>query len=330
MNTTLRRTCTAFLVTFGCFLAATARADVLHGVGNIGDGGGTASPLKYPGMLVSERGINFGGPTFPYVFAQIGASSSSVLNPGNQVDQLVGQVQTGNVTLALMSIGDNDWFPVAQDIATGALSGPALTSFQNLVVGNIESAVTQVLNAGGEVVLGGFSNITDSPAAAAIYANPTFRANLEGALSAADDQLIAFAAANGIPFIDFFGLEKMVYDSGSFVVGGVNINLHTVGPDPHNFFQDSLNAGTVIRGEIANLWLQAMNEGYGTNLPLMSDLEILTLAGIGNEFVGESFAPATSFGDFVEYVPEPSGLALLGAALATLALVRARRFRRWS
>jgi hypothetical protein len=297
---------------------AMARADVLHGVGNIGDGGANAAGLKYPVMLATERGINF-GPGYSYVFAQGGGqTSSTVLQPGGQVDQLVSAVQAGDVTLALMSIGDNDWFPVASSIANGSLSGVPLQNFQNSVVNNITTAVNSVLAAGGSVVLGGFSNITDSPAAAAIYANPVARANLENALSSANNQLSAYAASVGIPYIDFFGLEKTVFDSGSFVVGGVNIALHTTGPDPHNFFQDSVNAGTVIRGEIANLWLQGMNEGYGTNIPLLSDQEILALAGIGNEFVAETFAPATNFSDYTEFVPEPSSVMLLAIGLVGL------------
>ena len=308
-----------------CLSGTAASADVLHGVGNIGDGGATASGLKYPVMLATERGLNF-GPGYSYVFAQGGGeTSSSVLDPGGQVDQLVAAVQAGDVTLALMSIGDNDWLGVAGSIADGSLSGVALQNGVNSLVNNITTAVNSVLAAGGSVVLGGFSNITDSPAAAAIYANPVARANLENALSAADNQLIAYAASVGIPFIDFFGLEKAVYDSGSFVVGGVNINLHTTGPDPHNFFQDSVNAGTVIRGEVANLWLQGINEGYGTSIPLLTDQEILNLAGIGNEFVAETFAPATNFGDYTVVVPEPSGMTLLAIGLLALAWRGLRR-----
>jgi hypothetical protein len=307
-------------------MIANVQADILHGLGNIGDGGASnPAGLKFPGIMASQRGLNFGGPTLPYNFAAIGSTSTSVLASGGQVAQLAAQVSAGNVTLALMSIGDNDWFPNATNIATGALSGAALASFEAGVVSRIETGVNTVLAAGGHVVMGGFSNIVDSPAAAAIAANPVYKANLEGALAATDTQLRNFALANNIPFIDFFALEKMVYDSGHFEVGGVNISLTTVGPDPHNFFQDSLNAGVVIRAEIANLWLQAMNEAYGTTIPLLSDLEILTLAGIGNEYVHETFAPATNFAAFVA-VPEPSGWLL--AALALPILLRARTLRR--
>ena len=301
------------------FVGARARADVLHGVGNIGDGGANAAGLKYPVMLATERGINF-GPGYSYVFAQAGGqTSATVLQPGGQVDQLVSAVQAGDVTLALMSIGDNDWFPVASSIANGSLSGVPLQNFQNSVVNNITTAVNSVLAAGGNVVLGGFSNITDSPAAAAIYANPVARANLENALSGADNQLAAYAASVGIPVHRLFRTWKRPSTTPEVLcVGGVNIALHATGPDPHNFFQDSVNAGTVIRGEIANLWLQGMNEGYGTNIPLLTDQEILTLAGIGNEFVAETFAPATNFSDYTEFVPEPSSVTLLAIGLIGL------------
>ncbi len=181
-----------------------------------------------------------------------------------------------------------------------------------------------VTAAGASVVLGSFSNITDTPAAAEAYANPVYRANLEVALSAADDQLRDFAVSQGIPFIDFFALEKMVYDSGSFVIGGVPISLTTVGPDPHNFFQDGLNAGLAIRGEVTNLWLQAINQGYGTDIPLLSDLEILTLAGLQNEYQAETFGNVTNFSAFVT-VPEPSTFALAAMLLAAIVVQGRRR-----
>jgi hypothetical protein len=302
---------------------------VLHGVGNIGDSGANNQPLRYPAMLQDLRGFNWGGVGMPFNHAASGANSSNVLTLGGAVDQLAGQVAAGDVTLALMSVGDNDWFPVVNSIATGALSGPALTAFENNLVANIETGVNRVLAAGGSVVLGGFSNIVDSPALASIAANAIAKGRVEGALAAADNQLIAYAAANGIPFIDFFNLEKSVYDSGSFVVGGVNINLHTFGPDPHNFFQSTVDAGVVIRAEIANLWIQGINEAHGTGIPLLSDLEILTLAGLQNEYVHETFSTATNFSDFTEFTPapEPSSFLLVAIGASLVALFRRRMTR---
>ena len=292
---------------------------MLHGVGVIGDGGASgATTGKYPGMLSSLRNINFGGPSLTYNLATSGATSSQVIAPGNQVSQLVTQVQNGNVTLAYVAIGENDIFSIRTSIANGSLSGAALLSAENTLASNIESGVSSLLNSGGRVVLGGISDIVYAPIAASILADPIQKGRLEDALSAVNSQLIGFSAQKGIPFINFFGLEKQVYESGHFVIGGVNISLTTFGADPHNFFQDQFNAGIAIRGEIANLWLQATNMGYGTNVPLLTDQEILTLAGIGNEFQHETFLGAVPLAQFVINVPEPSSWLLLAVGLGAL------------
>lgn len=307
-------------------LGLTARASLIDGVGAIGDGGASGSSTgKYPGMLQATRGLNFGGPTTPYNFATVGATSTTVLNPGGQVAQLAAQVQSGNVTFAFMYIGDNDLVNNAFAVANGSLNGAALVAAQNLLIQNIETGVNTVMAAGGKIVMGGVSDAVHTPFTAAINADPTKKALVEGVNSAIESQLMAFAASKGIPFIDFFGLEKSIFDSGQFVVGGVNISLTNVGPDPHNFFQDNLNAGIVIRAEIANLWLQAL-KGYVVNIPLLSDQEILNLAGIGNEYHGETFIAASHLTDFAHFTtPEPSSVTLLAIGLAAITASLLRR-----
>jgi hypothetical protein len=300
---------------FGCLLNSAAYAsDVLHGIGATGDSAsGAATPNSPPVILQSMRGLNF-GPGLSYDFAQFGANSSNVLLPGSQVDQLVTQVTAGNVTLGFISASINDLLPNGAAIANGSLSGPALANFENTLVHNVETAANSVLAAGGRVVLSGYANAVDDPGSAAIAADPTMKARAEGAIDAINSQLSTFADSKGIPLINLFALEKSIFDSGSFVVGGVSISLTQVGPDPHDFFVDSLNAGTVIRAEVANLWLEAMNKGFGTNVPLLTDQEILTFAGIGNEYNGvNSFSTAANLSQFA--TPEPLSMTLLAMGL---------------
>ncbi|HEX5444231.1 MAG TPA: PEP-CTERM sorting domain-containing protein [Pirellulales bacterium] len=298
--------------------ALTARGDVLHGIGIVGDGSNAPAANGAPPVIMHTlRGLNF-GPSYAYDYGYFGASSSSIIQPGDAVAQLAAQAQAGNVSLALISIGENDMFGAVASVADGSLAGAALAAQQAFLVNNIETAVNTLLATGVKVVLGGVSDVADSPNFAAIMADPAAKARVENAIATIESQLSAFAQSNHIGFVDFFGLEKAVYDSGDFVVGGVHIDLHTTGPDPHNFFQDNFNAGVVIRGEIANLWMQGANMAYGAGIPLLTDQEILNYAGITTGYVGETFQAANPLASFVTSVPEPSSAALLGVGLCGL------------
>jgi hypothetical protein len=298
----------------GSIVSAPVRAGVLDGLGSIGGESSGSTPNNYPDLLQTNRGLNFGGAGLPNAFGYVGSDSVSILQPGNQIDQLVTQVQLGNITLAIITIGDNDYIDQAFNIATGALSGPALANFQAQVAANIATAVNTVQAAGAHVVLGGFADILHSPASASILANPVGAQRLADALADGRTLVSDFAISNGIPFIDFYALQKDVYDNGSAQLGGVDLILTGYGADPHYFFEDPYHAGTIVRGAISNLYIEAINEGYGTNIALLSDLEILTLAGLEGEYVAETFVDTYAYPNYVA-VPEPAGLTLCGIAL---------------
>ncbi len=303
------------------------RAGILDGISAVGAGSSGPAPTNYPGLLQDNRGLNFGGVGIPYAYGQIGADSASILAPGNQIDQVVAEITGGNITLATITIGDNDYIDESTNIATGVLSGAALAAFQAQVAANIATGVNAVQAAGGAVVLGGYANIVHSPAAAAIKAIPVARANLETALSDGNAPVLAFALSQGIPFIDFYALLTEVYNAGSAQIGGVPLILDGNNADPHFFWEDPFHAGILVRGAISNLYIQAINEGYGTSIPLLSDLEILTLAGLEGEYVEETFAASYAYARFV-IVPEPSGLVLAGVGLAVIAIGGVRRAKR--
>lgn len=302
-----------------------AQAAILDGIGVVGDGGESSTVLGSPPLAMHDlRGLNF-GPNMAYDYAYLGATAGSIAQNGGTLSQLISQVQSHNVTLALMQLGENDLLSVRGSIANGTIDPSTLAFDQDYLEALVEGSVNAVLAAGGKVILGGLSDQADGPG---VVTDATQKARLESAISDSNARMAAFAASKGVPFINFFALEKSVFDSGQFVVGGVNIGL-TVGTDPHNFFYDPLHAGIVINGEVANLWLQAMNEGYGTNIPLLSDLEILTRAGLGGEYIPPStFSTADNLSRFVS-VPEPSTVALLAVGCAALVMCRGvRRSRR--
>ena len=56
--------------------------------------------------------------------------------------------------------------------------------------------------------------------------------------------------------------------------GGTTINLATVGNDYHDFFlADGLHPGTVAQGIIADLFLNAFNDHFGTSVRPLSPTE---------------------------------------------------------
>ena len=58
--------------------------------------------------------------------------------------------------------------------------------------------------------------------------------------------------------------------------GGTTINLATVGDDYHDFFlADGLYPGTVAQGIIADLFLNAFNDHFGTAVRPLSPAEIV-------------------------------------------------------
>ena len=277
---------------------------VTSGLGVMGDSATAGSSVtKWPGMLQTYEGLNFGGAGLPYNFAVGGATSGSVLS-GGQDTELAAQVSAGNVTLGMILIGNNDYGAQLNQIATGTLTGAALTSFQNTIVSNIETATNTVLAAKPQgFILGSVPDITFEPISASLDTNPTEKARVENSISAVNSQLIAYAAARGIPYLNFYGLAGALGGVTQIVVGGVPISLVNTGTDPHDFFLDTVHPGIVGDAIIANLWMAAINKGYGTNLPLFTDQQILGFAGLGSSYTGETFSTAVNLSNFVTVTP---------------------------
>jgi hypothetical protein len=91
---------------------------------------------------------------------------------------------------------------------------------------------------------------------------------------------------------------------------------------------DGIHPHTTLQGLLANLVLEGLNIGYGANLELFSEEEILNHAGL--VYGGfDTLAPQIgSYGDYViNYVPEPNSLVLTMSGLVGLVAFRRRRAR---
>jgi lysophospholipase L1-like esterase len=305
-----------------------AGADILHGLGVMGDSASIhTAAYKWPEVLHVDSGLNF-GTNYAYDHAVGGATSATVLS-GAQDTKLAADVTAGNVTLGMFLIGNNDYGDAAQTLATDYANGTlnsVLPGFESGIVSNVETATNTVLNAGVQgFLLGSVPSFLIEPAAAPVLTVPDFANQLYDSQVAINSQLVAYADAHHIPFVNFFGLESAVANSGQLTVGGVSISLTTTGSDPHDFFEDGLHPGFVGNAIISNLWMEAINVAYGTHLPLYSDQQILNIAGIGNEYTGETFSTSYNLANYVHYTPAPEPATLGSLVMGMIGLMVYRR-----
>ncbi len=208
-----------------------------------------------------------------------GATSADLLAPGGQVDTVAALIQNGSVQYASLIVGANDVFAHFSEFAVG---DPV--PFVTQVVTNIETAATELLNAGPvHLVVGDIPDVTITPAfqfEVSVFGPAAAQAltqEISGAISAANQQIVAFAASAGIPVVDLNGLGRLA--EGPFVVGGVDVIQSGKAYAP-----DFFHPGTVGQGILGNTILEAFATAYtpGFTRFQLTDQEILDDAGLAH------------------------------------------------
>lgn len=295
-----------------CFLHFLAGAVFAQGFGAMGASetfGNTLTGSWVP-HLVANRGLNF-GPGNAWNVAVDGATSATLLTQ-NQHILTRNNVQAGNVNYAFLTIGGNDFLAQGANIASGALSGPALTAFINNYVANVTTATDTVLSASPSgFVLVSAPDISLLPAGIASFTDPIQRQRVHDATDQANAGLRALAISRSIVFVDFAGAQRYLAAQPSVVIGGVTFNMTMPGGADH-FFQDAIHPGAAGNGVIASLFATGLDVGYSLNIAPLTDLEILQNAGLAGQYTGETFTPNINYRQFVTFaVPEPHVAFLL-------------------
>src|SRR5262249_23256298 len=152
-----------------------------------------------------------------------GATSADLLADGGQVDTVAELVHNGSVQYASLIVGANDVFAHFSEFGPGAP-----VPFGPQGVANIETAVPELLDAGPvQLVVGNVPDVTIPPAfqlQVSVFGPAAAQAltqEISGAITAANQQIEAFAASEGIPVVDLNALGRLA--EGPFVVGGVDV-----------------------------------------------------------------------------------------------------------
>jgi hypothetical protein len=250
-------------------------------------------------QLVLLRGINagewgdWGEPRrtgYEYNWARSSAISHTMIAQGQHTG-VAEQVARGDVTFVFIFIGANDFSPILgnyQRIYDGQLSDERLQRKIQDAIDDVTLATDTVLDAGAlGVAVFLFPHWNMDSRMEQQFSNDAGRQRVEDAIDEVNKGLKAMAAERNVLLIDpndyVQELMSQLDENGMLNVGGEWIDFINPGNEPHHarLADKSGHAGTVISGLMANKYLlEPLNAAYGTNIPLLTEAEILSLAGI--------------------------------------------------
>ncbi len=253
------------------------------------------------------------GPGYQYNWA-----AGSGANYTGQVAGLSSQIASGQVNTAVVmgaigastdpgdpKTGDpggdpTSFFNYLYGLYNGTLTGSALSA---VLAANVASrtdtldalqAAGQQSSSGVNLVTANYANFAIVPQFRQALPDPAGRQKIVDADTQLNAQVDAAASARGVPVLDVFGLgqyiDQLTSSGQSLVIGGYAMDMTDYTPSsqefagtpivPKDFWADEQHVGGVGQGLIANMFITAVDEAYGANIPLFSDQEILQNAGI--------------------------------------------------
>lgn len=257
--------------------------------------------LNWMEQLAVSRDLNFGQwgywgdvrrSGYEHNWALSGARTKDMINDGQHTG-LAQQVATGQVSLVVLYIGTNDFSATNGsylEIYDGTLTDEQLQTKVDIIIDNFTTAVNMVMNAGQVSMI--IITIADPGkllGADQLYPDINARQRASTAIDQINTALesLALQYENKIAVIDqlvvYNNIVAQLNQQGELDVGGERIKLFSRGDEPHNGMLNDFDGhpGTVLSGLLANYFvLEPANQEFGLALPLLSDQEILTNAGI--------------------------------------------------
>lgn len=257
-------------------------------------------------QLAVGRGLDFGGfrtsswgeprrNGYERNWARGGATTASLLSQGQHTG-LANQVANGDVTLAYLGIGANDFGGAYGAIYNGSLAGDDLAGFVDDLVGRIGEALSSIESAGPvEMVLATIPDYGNAPAFRAGFPSASLRQRVTDATAAANVQIRELAASRSVPVVDLEAAGEAIFAASVIEIGGVSIGYGAGSAATNMFVADGVHPHSVMQGLIANLFIEAAHRAYGAELAPFSDQELLANAGITPPGGDPTYFPVSSF-----------------------------------
>src|ERR1039457_2742281 len=306
-------------------------------------------------QLVVYRGVNV-GPTattagqpggtwgsprrtgYEFNWALSGDTSADLLTDGQDTG-LAAQVSANGITHAALAIGANDFnpdfltYPTAAyfNIYNGSWSASQISNYVAQILTNIETAGLAVETTGVDLVVFNILDYGKTPAVYNnfLYPNGSKRERVAAAIQQANTGLLSLAQKYQVPLINAFGLQQAIFGSNtnlqtSLSIGNVTIHLQQSDSNSTNspnrtaaFVADGAHPHTTIQGLFANMALEAFLLGYDTAVPLFTEQEILSHAGVA---YGGTDTLMAQIGSYTNYIvlpirPQVTALGFVGGNL---------------
>lgn len=257
-----------------------------------------STTLNWVEILAQERKLNFGEwgiweeprrSGFSYNWSRSGATAASLIESGQHLG-LAEQVKKGQVNIAVIYIGANDFAPHITADGYQAIYNEELTDAQierkiNRLVAEIETAVDVVSKAGKvKIFLVKIPDWSNHIGVKLAFPFPHKRILVTRAVNETNDKLEAMAGKRDIITIDpnQFYREMVTKDStGKPLIGKVHLEWLYLNNDPKNvFLNDGIHIGTAMNGLFANYLINSMNPYLQNPIIPLSDQEILDVSGL--------------------------------------------------
>lgn len=302
-----RSICATVVAVIGIFCCGDS-AQAGKGVGVLGDSysdeyqfypPNRASARNWVEILARTRSVDFGefrtaswdsvrNQGFAYNWACSGATSRDMIATGQHTG-LAGQVARGNVSIAVIFVGGNDFID--------ALNAPdprqELDGLAGRVFANVKLAADTMLAASPEVklLIATVPDVRDLPefrnALRSGKLAPTVAARAAAEIDQFNDKVRRMASRAGrIVIFDFAKINRVSHlIAPEFVaVGGRKVERERFGDSPDRLFLgDARHLGTMGQGMIAKLMIDCLNKKCGAGIRPLDEREIVALAAPPNE-----------------------------------------------
>jgi hypothetical protein len=250
---------------------------------------------------------------YQYNWARWGATTQDAIDPNHpQHTGLAALVDPNQITHATIWIGVNDILVEHYgSIAYGEYTDEQIEAIIQQFATNLEVILDTVEATDVDLVLGNLVDIGFSPFVISWFGDPVQRQRVQDVFARMNQRVDRISRAHELPLVDMFRLWNTIFGTHQspniiLVIGNQNIRLDLCDNSLNErlrraWVHDCIHPHPTIQGIHANVFIEAFNRAYDTQLELFTEEELLAHRGCGLPYGGADTL-ADQIGAYSDYV----------------------------